>query len=141
MARNNFTGFIRQYGGNSKRSGTPAVFPACIQITIDQATTNNVLTTKSLPSGAIPLFGQNITGGGDNGTTCDIGVVGTETAFVNNLDAELKSGLVGGATVGGAQIGVTLTADTPLVVGTDSGTVPFDVALYYIMADDGSDGS
>lgn len=136
MARTSLTGYQRQYGSNGK-SATPAVTLNCIQFTFDPTQTA-ASVSKTLPNGCIPLFAQNIDGGATGGTdpTVDIGTVGDTDGFANELDGDAPTSLV----VGGALLGIELTADTIIFAGVGAsaatgGTVT--AAVYYIMADDG----
>lgn len=141
MARTSYTGYLRQYGGPTKRNGTPGVLPACIQFAIPISTTNQPVN-KTLPAGAIPLFVQNVDGVGEGGTFFDIGTAVSPEAFAIDVAADAKTTIIGASdTGGGFALNTLLTVDTPITAGTTSSTNNVDVALYYMMSDDGSDGA
>lgn len=139
MARTSYTGYLRQYGGPSKRNNTPAVFPSIIQMSIDISQASTTATGKFLPVGAIPIGAQNISGNGTATSTIDIGVTGTVDAFANELPGDAVSAMV----VTGTTLGTALTASTEITAGAGAvgGTGTVLLAVYYIMQDDGSEGS
>lgn len=136
MARSSYVGYLRQYGGASKRSGTPAVLFSCIQFTFD-ATQSTTGVGKFLPVGSIPVAVQDINGQATGTSpTVHIGFSGAQTALALNLDANQITGF----THTGGQLGIELTADTEIFAGEGSsspsgGTVT--AGVYYLMADDG----
>lgn len=135
MARSTVTGYWRQKGA---AGATPAVFCSA-QVFAFDPTAASAATGKILPKGAIPIWVSNIDGGATGGTTptVDIGTSGDPDGFANELAADALSSPV----VTGALLGVELTADTEIHAGVGAsaatgGTVT--VAVYYVMADDGS---
>lgn len=144
MARTSFVGYLRQYGGPSKRNNTPGVMLSCIQFSFDvaQASTG---TGKFLPIGAIPLFIQSLDGNAaaDNATV-DIGTAADDDGFGNELIAGVPGTLIGATvTTAGALLNIELTAATEIFggVGGTAGTGISSFGIYYIMNDDGSDGA
>lgn len=132
MARTSLTGYTRQYGSNGKKA-TPAVGLHCIQFSFDASQTS-ASVSKTLPKGAIPLFAQNIDGAGTSGTA-NVGTTGDPDGFFVAFAPQTKTTL----TIGGALLGVELTADTLIFAGTaTSGVGTAKVGVYYIMNDDGS---
>lgn len=134
MARTSYTGYLRQFGGADKRSATPAVLPAVLQFTVDVALTNNP-TGVFLPSGAIPLFVQNISANGSAASTTDIGAEGALTNFGSAVPNDVYGGLVSS----GAALGTELTARTEIYTNAQTaGTGNVTFAIYYVMQDDQS---
>ena len=137
MARTSNTGYLRQYGTSGK-AGTPAVFPAIIQFTFDPSAASSG-TGKILPKDSIVVGVQNINGGATGGTnpTVDIGRVSQTGGFSNELDADDKTNVIHS----GLASGVVLTEDTEIFAGAGASAATGGsvlVAVYYIMADDGS---
>lgn len=139
MARTSYTGYLRQYGGPSKRNNTPAVYQSLIQFSLDISVASTTGTGKFLPVGAIPIGAQNIGGNGTATSTIDIGVTGTVDAFANELPGDAVSAMV----VTGTALGTPLTVSTEITAGAGAvaGTGTVILAVHYIMQDDGSEGS
>lgn len=136
MARNTFSGYIRQHG--SRRAGaegpTPAVVPSVLTFSFD-ATQASAGTGKFLPKGARVLevlYNGEATGGA--APTFDIGVTGTVDALVAEGDAD-------GGAVRTLIMGEPQAADIEIVAGVGAsaptgGTVT--AAVVYVMDDDGT---
>ena len=134
MASSTIKGFWRQTGNTG---GTPSVSLQCIQFTFDP-TQVSASIGKTMPKGAIPLFAQNMNGGGTGGTnpTIDIGRLGCLDGFANEIPADAKSTLISGAQL----MGVPLLVDTLIFAGVGAsaatgGTIT--AGVYYIMQDSG----
>jgi len=144
MARTSYTGYLRQYGGPTKRNNTPSVFLSCLQFSFDVAQAS-AGTGAFLPIGAIPLFIQSIDGNAAADTaTVDVGTAADDDGFGNELIAGVPGTLIGATVVtAGALLNIELTASTEIFggVGGMAGTGVSSFGIYYIMADDGSDGS
>ncbi len=132
MARTSYTGYLRQYGGTDKRSGTPGVFPTFLQFTVDISLVGEP-SGVFLPLGAIPLFAQNISGNGTAAAAIDIGRVGQVNAYASPIAADGYTGLI----TNGIEMGTELTARTEITTSESvAGTGNVTFALYYIMQDD-----
>lgn len=144
MARTSYTGYLRQYGGPTKRNNTPSVFLSCLQFSFDVAQASAGVG-KFLPIGAIPLFIQSIDGNAaPDGATVMIGTGADDDGFANNLIAGVPGPLIGATDVtAGALLNIELTASTEIFGAVDvtAGTGISSFGIYYIMADDGGDGS
>lgn len=143
MSRTTYNGYLRQRGTNSKlSSATPGVSLLALQCILSDATAASAGTGKFLPKGARPIGVQNLDGGATGGTnpTVDIGTAADDDGFAAEMDADDVTAIV--AT--GALLGTELTADTEVYAGVGAsaatgGSVSF--AVYYIMADDGTEGT
>jgi hypothetical protein len=136
MARTSLTGYQREYGSNGK-SATPAVRLNSIQLDVDIAQVSTTGTGKTLPKGCLPLFAQNIGGNGSAASTIDIGLSGGNAdALANELPGDAYSALV----ITGTSLGTELTVDTEITAGAGAvaGTGTVKLAVYYVMADDGT---
>jgi hypothetical protein len=135
MASSTIKGYWRQKG---TKNATPVVGLQALKFSFDP-TQATATVSKTLPSGAIPLFVQNMDGGATGGTspTLDVGTSGDSDGFANELVADSATGL----TNTGALLGVELTAETEVYAGVGAsaatgGTV--NAILYYIMSDSGA---
>jgi hypothetical protein len=139
MARNTFSGYIRQHGSRRKGDGanpapTPAPVPSALVFEFDP-TAASAGTGKILPKGARVLevlYNGAATGGAS--PTFDIGVTGSAAALVNEGDADAGVGRT--VVMGAAQ-----AADIEIVAGVGAsaatgGTVT--AAVVYVMDDDGA---
>lgn len=141
MSRTTVRGYTRIYGGNNKNA-TPSVGLQCIQFTLDP-TAASADTGKVLPKGCIPQGVQNFNGGATGGTdpTVDVGTSGDTDGFANELDAD---GITDITSTLGALIGIPLTTDTAIHAGVGASAATGGsvlVGVYYIMEDDGQEGS
>ena len=136
MGRTTYVGYLRQFGGSSRKKSTPVPLVACVQFDFDPTAASSA-TGKILPKGAIPLWVSNINGGATGAGTVDIGTASSPAGFADELAAEAVSAPV--AT--GSLLGVELTADTEIYAGVGALAAPggtVKAAVYYVMADDGS---
>lgn len=147
MARNTFSGYLRQHGFGRKGDGenpgsTPAVVPSTVTFSFSPITafgTGNA-SGAVLPKGARVLetivSGADVAGGAS--PTFNIGYTGALSAFVvNQATADAAARVL---TPVAAK--APLTANTPVLVGLGTGTVAtagtITATIVYVMDDDGS---
>lgn len=143
MSRTTYRGYLRQFGtSNFSSTATPAVGVFALQFTLSDPTAASAGMGVYLPKGARVIGVQNLSGGATGGTnpTIDVGTSADADGFADELDADAVTVISGT----GAQIGDELTADTEVYAGVGGSAATggsVAVAVYYIMADDGSKGS
>lgn len=149
--RSTTKGYWRAHGGTeasaSSRTGpSPAVLPLMLAVPVDPTAADGTPTGFYLPSGAIVL-GIDVVSGHTGGTTplLNIGLDDGVTPDVDGLlngaaaDADLSIN-VATATTPGVSFGVALTQDWQVTAGTGGGTPGTGTSIAYIsytMEDDG----
>lgn len=142
MARNTFSGYLRQHGSRRKGDGsaaTPAPLLAALTFEFSPITgfgTGNA-TGKVLPKGARVLEtivkGAGVTGG--TSPTFNVGFVGALTALVANQSTANPAARVLAANA-------PLADDSEIVVGLGTGTAAtagtITATVVYVMDDDGA---
>lgn len=148
MARNTFSGYLRQHGFGRKGDGenpgsTPAVVPSTVTFSFSPITDFGTGNDSGvvLPKGARVLetivAGEDVAGG--TSPTFNIGYDGALSELVENQATADDADRILAPSPASA---TPLTANTPVLVGLGTGTVAtagtITATIVYVMDDDGS---